>query len=45
MIPTTISLWDQFSEYEAAEFNKLPGAFPVAIGLRLKLSTYYGKFK
>ncbi|KAF7148826.1 hypothetical protein RHSIM_Rhsim03G0182800 [Rhododendron simsii] len=41
-IPTTISLWDQFSEYEASDFVKLPGVFPSAIGLRLKLSTYYG---
>ncbi|KAF7152834.1 hypothetical protein RHSIM_Rhsim01G0070500 [Rhododendron simsii] len=44
MIPTTISLWDQFSEYEAEEFCKIQGPFPVAIGMRLKLSTYYGKF-
>ncbi|XP_058193849.1 replication protein A 70 kDa DNA-binding subunit B-like isoform X2 [Rhododendron vialii] len=42
MVVSTISLWDQFSEYEAVEMAKLRGNFPVAIGLRLKLSRYYG---
>ncbi|KAG5549907.1 hypothetical protein RHGRI_015021 [Rhododendron griersonianum] len=42
MKPTIISLWDQFSDYEARAMAALPGSFPVAIGLRLKTSTYYG---
>ncbi|KAG5552505.1 hypothetical protein RHGRI_010554 [Rhododendron griersonianum] len=42
MQPTIISLWDQFSDYEARAMAALPGSFPVAIGLRLKTSTYYG---
>ncbi|KAG5564858.1 hypothetical protein RHGRI_000901 [Rhododendron griersonianum] len=42
MQPTIISLWDQFSDYEARSMASLPGSFPVAIGLRLKTSTYYG---
>lgn len=40
MVQTTISLWDQFSEYEAEEFRKMQGPFPVAIAMRLKQSTY-----
>lgn len=40
--PSILSLWDQFSEYEAPAMANLPGTFPVAIGLRLKTSKYYG---
>ncbi|KAH7867417.1 hypothetical protein Vadar_033076 [Vaccinium darrowii] len=42
MIPRTISLWDQFSEHEAGAMRNLPGAFPIAIGFRLKITTNYG---
>ncbi|XP_058186447.1 replication protein A 70 kDa DNA-binding subunit B-like [Rhododendron vialii] len=41
--PSILSLWDQFSEYEAHGMANLPGSFPVAIGLRLKTSKYYGR--
>ncbi|XP_058228639.1 uncharacterized protein LOC131336718 [Rhododendron vialii] len=44
MVPTTISLWDKFSEFEAAEMAKLLSNFPVAISLRLKLSLNYDNF-
>ncbi|KAG5537148.1 hypothetical protein RHGRI_024548 [Rhododendron griersonianum] len=40
--PTILSLWHQFSEYEAPAMASLKGNFPVVIGLRLKTSTYYG---
>lgn len=40
--PSILSLWDHFSEYEAHAMENLPGTFPVAIGLRLKTSKYYG---
>ncbi|KAI8524325.1 hypothetical protein RHMOL_Rhmol13G0141700 [Rhododendron molle] len=40
--PSILSLWDHFSEYEAHGMTQLPGSFPVAIGLRLKTSKYYG---
>ncbi|KAH7836816.1 hypothetical protein Vadar_006014 [Vaccinium darrowii] len=40
--PTTISLWDQFSEIEAHEMANLPGTFPIAIGLHLRIASYYG---
>ncbi|KAG5537862.1 hypothetical protein RHGRI_025084 [Rhododendron griersonianum] len=41
--PSILSLWDQFSEYEAPAMANLPGTFPVAIGLQLKTSKYYGQ--
>ncbi|XP_058210401.1 replication protein A 70 kDa DNA-binding subunit B-like [Rhododendron vialii] len=41
--PSILSLWDQFSEYEAPAMANLPGTFPVAIDLRLKTSKYYGQ--
>ncbi|KAI8530562.1 hypothetical protein RHMOL_Rhmol11G0069400 [Rhododendron molle] len=40
--PTIISMWDHFSEYEAPTMASLKGTYPVAVGLRLKTSTYYG---
>lgn len=40
--PTIISMWNQFSEYEAPAMATLPGTFPIVIGLRLKTLTYYG---
>jgi len=44
MKPVTVSPWDQFSEVETAATAKLAGTFPVAIGMRLKIGSYYGKF-
>lgn len=38
----TVTLWNQFSEIEAAAMANLPGTFPVAIGMRLKMSNYHG---
>ncbi|KAI8534732.1 hypothetical protein RHMOL_Rhmol10G0119700 [Rhododendron molle] len=40
--PTIISMWEHFSEYEAPAMASLKGMYPVAIGLRLKTSTYCG---
>lgn len=40
--PTTISLWDQFSDIEAHEMANLPGTFPIVIGLHLRIASYYG---
>ncbi|KAG5531241.1 hypothetical protein RHGRI_026006 [Rhododendron griersonianum] len=39
--PTIISLWDQFSDYKAPAMASLRATFPVAIGHRLKTSSYY----
>lgn len=39
--PAIISLWDQFSDYEAPAMAKMRAAFPVAIAHRLKTSSYY----
>lgn len=41
MHPIPVTLWDQFSEIEAAAMANLPGTFPVAIGMRLKMSNYH----
>ncbi|KAH7838677.1 hypothetical protein Vadar_029770 [Vaccinium darrowii] len=42
LVPTTVTLWDQFSDTEAAAMSTLPGPFPIAIAYRLKLASKYG---
>ncbi|KAH7841792.1 hypothetical protein Vadar_034427 [Vaccinium darrowii] len=42
LVPTNVTLWDQFSDTEAAAMSSLPGPFPIAIAYRLKLASKYG---
>ncbi|KAH7846156.1 hypothetical protein Vadar_010559 [Vaccinium darrowii] len=41
-VPTTVTLWDQFSDTEATAISNLSGPFPIAIAYRLKLAAKDG---
>lgn len=42
--PTIISLWDQFNDHEAPAMARFRTNFPVAMGHRLKTSSYYSNY-
>lgn len=42
MNPTTLTLWDQFTQHEAVRMPELTGLFPVVMGVRLKINASYG---
>lgn len=39
-IPTTLVLWDQFTEHEGEITATLEGPFPIVLGARLKANNY-----
>lgn len=42
-IPTTLLLWDQFTDHEGEIMSQLEGQFPIVIGFRMKVNTFQGK--
>ncbi|KAG5524198.1 hypothetical protein RHGRI_031008 [Rhododendron griersonianum] len=41
MNPTTLTLWDQFTQHEAVRMPELTGLFPVVMGVKLKINASY----
>lgn len=42
LVPTNVTLWDQFSDTEVTAISNLPGPFPIVIAYRLKLAAKSG---
>lgn len=42
MEPRPLTLWDQFINHEGEIFTALAGAYPVVIGIRMRVGSQHG---